>query len=52
MDAGDFFPDKDFFPDICSLYNNMTDNRGTTIANKCSSFAAYVSVFLFIELLL
>jgi hypothetical protein len=50
-DAGDFFPNKNFFLDISSLYNNMVDNNGTPIANTCSLFAPYVSLFLFIELL-
>jgi hypothetical protein len=48
MDADDFFPYKDFFPDISSLYDNMGDNGGipNVNANMGSSFALYVFVII------
>jgi hypothetical protein len=55
-DADDIFSDKNFFPNINSLFDNMGDNNDTpninANANMGSSSTPYVSLFLFIVLVL
>jgi hypothetical protein len=50
MEADEFFPNDDFFPDISNLYDDMGDNTGK--ANGSSSAVPYVLLILLDEIMI